>query len=119
MSKRWEIRLPTRSASSWLNRLRRLPDTAVLGRLVLVLLPSIGVTVKGARRWLRIGALTIQPSEVVKLGVVLYLAHYLALEFPTQFASVATFAGADPFSRDPCPTPYPAVARKPAVSPSP
>src|SRR5437763_15042678 len=38
MSKRWEIRLPTRSASSWLNRLRRLPDTAVLGRLVLVLL---------------------------------------------------------------------------------
>ncbi len=44
-----------------------------------------------------------------------YLAHYLALEFPTQFASVATFAGADPFSRDPCPTPYPAVARKPPV----
>src|SRR2546427_521500 len=31
-----------------------------------------------ARRWLRIGALTIQPAEVVKLGVVLYLAHYLA-----------------------------------------
>src|SRR5712691_13329149 len=46
--------------------------------LVLVLLPSIGVSVKGARRWLRIGALTIQPAEVVKLGVVLYLAHYLA-----------------------------------------
>src|SRR2546422_7467880 len=46
--------------------------------LVLVLLPSVGVTVKGARRWLRIGTLTIQPSEVVKLGVVLYLAHYLA-----------------------------------------
>jgi cell division protein FtsW len=46
--------------------------------LVLVLLPSIGVAVKGSRRWLRIGALTIQPSEVVKLGVVLYLAHYLA-----------------------------------------
>ncbi|MBK7975150.1 MAG: hypothetical protein IPK07_18335 [Deltaproteobacteria bacterium] len=44
-----------------------------------------------------------------------YLAHFLALSFPTQFAAVATFAGADPFSRGPCPTPYPKVSRKPPV----
>ncbi|MFN7955230.1 MAG: hypothetical protein U0610_26120 [bacterium] len=44
-----------------------------------------------------------------------YLAHFLALSFPDQFAAVATFAGADPFSRDPCPTPYPTVDRKPPV----
>jgi cell division protein FtsW len=46
--------------------------------LILVLLPSVGVTAKGARRWLRIGPLTIQPAELAKVGVILYLAHYLA-----------------------------------------
>jgi cell division protein FtsW len=46
--------------------------------LVLVLLPSVGVTVKGARRWLRLGSLTVQPSELVKVGVLLYVAYYLA-----------------------------------------
>jgi cell division protein FtsW len=46
--------------------------------LVAVLLPMIGVTVKGARRWLKFGALTIQPAELIKVGVLLYLAHYLA-----------------------------------------
>ena len=46
--------------------------------LVVVLLPHWGVMVKGARRWLRLGPLTIQPAELVKVGVILYLAHYLA-----------------------------------------
>jgi len=46
--------------------------------LVVVLLPVIGVTVKGARRWLKLGLLTVQPGELVKVGTLLYLAHYLA-----------------------------------------
>lgn len=46
--------------------------------LILVLLPSVGVTAKGARRWLRFGSLTVQPAELAKVGVILYLAHYLA-----------------------------------------
>ena len=46
--------------------------------LILVLLPHFGIMVKGARRWLRLGPLTIQPAELVKVGVILYLAHYLA-----------------------------------------
>src|SRR5438132_2788301 len=46
--------------------------------LVAVLLPMIGVTVKGARRWLRFGVWTIQPAELVKIAVLLYLAHYMA-----------------------------------------
>lgn len=49
-----------------------------LAGLVVVLLPHLGVMVKGARRWLRIGPLTIQPAELVKVGIVLYLAQYLA-----------------------------------------
>ena len=46
--------------------------------LVAVLLPMVGVSVKGARRWLKLGSLTIQPAELIKIGVLLYLAHYLA-----------------------------------------
>lgn len=49
--------------------------TAVL--LVLVLMPSVGAVVKGARRWLRLGPISIQPAEMLKLAVVLYLAAYL------------------------------------------
>ncbi|MBI4402232.1 MAG: putative lipid II flippase FtsW [Nitrospirae bacterium] len=49
--------------------------TAVL--LVLVLIPSLGVVAKGARRWLRLGLVSVQPAEMVKLVVVIYLAAYL------------------------------------------
>lgn len=45
--------------------------------LVLVLVPSLGVSAKGARRWLRLGPISIQPAEMVKLVTVMYLAAYL------------------------------------------
>jgi len=45
--------------------------------LVLVLVPEIGVVRGGARRWLKLGWLTVQPSEIAKLVTVLYLAHSL------------------------------------------
>jgi cell division protein FtsW len=44
--------------------------------LVLVLLPGIGREVNGARRWINLGALGMQPSELMKLAVVLYAADY-------------------------------------------
>ena len=46
--------------------------------LVMVLIPSLGVAAKGARRWLRVGPISIQPAEMVKLVTVIYLAAYLA-----------------------------------------
>jgi len=46
--------------------------------LVLVLMPSIGTTVNGARRWLRVAGWSLQPSELAKLAAVCYLARYLA-----------------------------------------
>ncbi|HEX8751489.1 MAG TPA: putative lipid II flippase FtsW [Nitrospira sp.] len=45
--------------------------------LVVVLVPSLGVAAKGARRWLRVGPISIQPAEMVKLVTVMYLAAYL------------------------------------------
>ncbi|QQR93835.1 FtsW/RodA/SpoVE family cell cycle protein [bacterium] len=45
--------------------------------LFLTLVPSIGVVVNGARRWISIGGFTIQFSEIVKPILILYLAFWL------------------------------------------
>ncbi len=45
--------------------------------LVLVLIPGIGTTVNGARRWIRIGSFSLQPSELAKVAHVLVLARYI------------------------------------------
>src|SRR5688500_14890864 len=44
--------------------------------LVLVLVPGFGREVNGARRWLNLPVISMQPSEVMKLAVVLYAADY-------------------------------------------
>ncbi len=46
--------------------------------LLLVFFPVIGGKVRGAARWLKLGPLTLQPSEFAKLAVVLFLAYSLA-----------------------------------------
>src|ERR1700760_495691 len=46
--------------------------------LLLVLIPGFGVTGLGARRWFSLGPIQFQPSEVMKLALVLYVARYLA-----------------------------------------
>ena len=44
--------------------------------LVLVLVPGIGRSVNGSRRWLSLAVVNVQPSEFMKLAVVLYAASY-------------------------------------------
>ena len=46
--------------------------------LVLVLVPGIGAMRFGARRWLDLGPLQVQPSEFAKLALLLMLAHFLS-----------------------------------------
>jgi cell division protein FtsW len=51
-----------------------------MGTIVLCLLtfvPGVGVMKNGAARWIRLGAFSYQPSEMVKLALPLYLAHIL------------------------------------------
>lgn len=57
--------------------------------LILVFIPGIGVTAGGATRWIQLWPSTFQPSELVKLSMVIYLAHYLSKpEYSTDsFAS--------------------------------
>ncbi len=45
--------------------------------LIAVLIPGIGHEVNGARRWINLVFFNLQVSELVKLGVVIYLAGYL------------------------------------------
>lgn len=76
---------------------------AALLALLLVLIPGIGVEVKGSRRWLGLGPLRFQVSEIGKIAMVFCLAHYLALnqtrigEFKRGYlyplAIVGVFAG--------------------------
>lgn len=44
--------------------------------LALVLIPGVGRNVNGSRRWLGLGVFNVQPSELMKLAVVLYAASY-------------------------------------------
>jgi len=46
--------------------------------LVLVLIPGVGLVRGGARSWIGIGAFSIQPSEFMKLGMMVFLSKYLA-----------------------------------------
>ena len=45
--------------------------------LVLVLIPHVGKRINGSARWLGLGPFTIQPSEIGKFAVVLFMAGYL------------------------------------------
>ncbi len=45
--------------------------------LILILIPGLGLAIKGARRWLDLGPVTFQPSETFKTVLMIYLAVWL------------------------------------------
>lgn len=77
-----------------LNRVREFTPLllmAAFGMLVLVLLPGLGVEVNGAKRWLGAGMLRFQPSEVMKIALVLYAAMLIA-QNPKRVQSIGSLA---------------------------
>jgi cell division protein FtsW len=46
--------------------------------LVLVLVPPLGQSINGTRRWIRIAGLSFQPAELAKMALVLFLAAFIA-----------------------------------------
>jgi cell division protein FtsW len=50
--------------------------------LALVLIPGVGREVNGAQRWLPLGIVNLQPSELMKLCAVLYAADYTVRKMP-------------------------------------
>jgi len=62
--------------------LRKIAPLLFLGNLVLlamVFIPGIGLELEGATRWIRLGLISFQPSEFLKITFILYLASWLAL----------------------------------------
>jgi cell division protein FtsW len=55
-----------------------------LALLVLVLVPFVGKGVNGARRWIPLGLMNFQPSELAKLGIALYAASYMVRKMDTR-----------------------------------
>ncbi len=47
--------------------------------LALVFIPHIGVSAGGAKRWIRLWPSTFQPSELVKISMVIFLARYMSM----------------------------------------
>lgn len=77
-----------------LNRVREFTPILLMiafGMLVLVLLPGFGVEVNGAKRWLGAGMLRFQPSEVMKIALVLYAAMLIA-QNPKRVQSIGSLA---------------------------
>jgi len=79
----------------------------VTGVLMLVAVLAVGEIGKGAQRWLDLGLLRFQPSELLKLGVPLMLAWFLALRplppgsWRTLLAAILTAVPAVLIARQP------------------
>lgn len=55
--------------------------------LIAVLIPGIGTTVSGARRWINFGFFSFQPSEFAKFSVILYLSSWFLYKERKRFVS--------------------------------
>lgn len=45
---------------------------------VVLLIPGVGQEINGAKRWINVGPVSLQPSELIKLALVIYLASFLS-----------------------------------------
>lgn len=69
---------------SWLKKWIPLAFLLNLVLMVMVFLPVIGTQLEGARRWIGFGSITFQPSELLKLTFILYLALWLEKRTVTE-----------------------------------
>ena len=73
------LHVATRLSLDWVRRVTPILLGVAFFLCLLVKVPGVGVEVNGATRWLGAGPLQFQPSELMKLALVLYAVHLLAL----------------------------------------
>lgn len=56
-----------------------------------VFVPKLGLSLGGAQRWLKVGPFSIQPSEILKISLILYLAGWLAKKRGHGAGLISTF----------------------------
>src|SRR3989344_3771134 len=61
--------------------------------LIIVLIPGIGHSSGGARRWIDFGMISIQPSELVKFSIILYLSSWFLTKEKKRFFSFLFLLG--------------------------
>jgi cell division protein FtsW len=61
--------------------------------LIVVFIPGIGTTFKGAQRWINLGGLSFQPTELCKLSLIIYLAAWLTSSRQKVHSSINGFLG--------------------------
>jgi len=74
-----------------LDAVRRATPLLLAGSMFLVLcvlVPGVGIEVNGARRWIGPGSLSFQPSELLKIALVLYAAGYCATARPARLRTI-------------------------------
>jgi len=85
-------------------RLSRYAYTCAAAGIVLLLLPAIpglGATINGARLWVRVGPMSVQPSEVAKVLLMVFFAAYLVSTRDVLSLAGRRIAGLDlPRARD-------------------
>jgi cell division protein FtsW len=78
---RRRFRLPGAAVETW-QQFARGCSSPVSCCWLLVLIPGVGRDVNGARRWLSLGFVNLQPSELMKLFAALYAADYTVRKMP-------------------------------------
>lgn len=80
-----------RTDSSFWERISTPLLLVCLMMLILVLVPGIGRVVNGSRRWLALGPIGVQVSELTKLVMICYLAGYLVRQQESVSKSILGF----------------------------
>ncbi|MBW4043024.1 MAG: cell division protein FtsW [Acidobacteria bacterium] len=72
------LAIATRLRTSWLPRIAPVAFAGAVVVQLLTALTPLGTTIGGNQNWIRVGGLSLQPSEFVKLGLVLVLAAFFS-----------------------------------------